>query len=314
MTASRYFHEGEVALQAEDGVDTAALETLAPQVMHPQLSDTEIRFVNERTFSVATSIDTQGRPWSSPLFGAHRQPLFVVQDSTSVTVRPQRANGDPLFDNVAATGELGVLYFDPSRRRRAKSLGNARVVADGTIDYRMHREFGICNKYIFKRTHEPAATQATPSSHTESHQHLDTASVTQLTNADTVFLASAHVINGADATHRGGPPGFVSVADNSTISIPDYSGNGLFNTLGNIRIDNRVGLMSVDFDTGRTMQLTGRGTIQSSPADDPMSRRTLVIEIEHVLISHHQHGQWTDIEAFDHRPGLKNPGTPYLNP
>jgi predicted pyridoxine 5'-phosphate oxidase superfamily flavin-nucleotide-binding protein len=317
MSATRYFHEGEAALQAESGVDTAAFESMVAGAMQPELKASEAAFVTDRTFSVATTLDAQSRPWSSPLLSATGQGLFVVRDQTTIVITPDPAPGDPLLSNAAATPALGVLYFDPARRRRMKSIGRAEVHG-GALLYRMHRNFGICNKYIFKRDHTPAQ----PSQSSEPGQsaaaptlgarHLDEQSAAQLSVADTVFLASHHDVNGADATHRGGPAGFVTVIDSSTISIPDYLGNGMFNTLGNLRVDPRVGFMTMDFATGRTVHLTGLGKVRLSPASDAMSARTLVIDIDEVLVTHQNHGVWTDIEEFPHRPGLVNPATPYL--
>jgi hypothetical protein len=63
-------------------------------------------------------------------------------------------DGDPLFGNLASNGSMGLLYFNPAIRRRAKSIGAGEVAADGSITYRMHRMFGLCPKYIYKRQHE----------------------------------------------------------------------------------------------------------------------------------------------------------------
>ena len=193
-----------------------------------------------------------------------------------------------------------------------KSIGRAEVDA-GAISYRMHRNFGICNKYIYKRDHHVVAQKNAARPERSQLSELDDDSIAQLTAADTVFLASYHEVNGADSTHRGGPAGFVSVIDKTTISIPDYMGNGMFNTLGNLRIDDRIGFLAVDFATGRSVHLAGRGLVRPSPEDDAMSERTLVIEIDEVRVTHQRHGQWVDVEEFPHRPGLINPATPYLS-
>src|SRR3546814_14766932 len=66
---------------------------------------------------------------------------------------------------------------------------------------------------------------------------------------------------GADVSHRGGRPGFVRVTEDdgrSVLTIPDFSGNQFFNTLGNIAINPRAGLLFVDFATGDLLTLTGR--------------------------------------------------------
>ena len=51
-------------------------------------------------------------------------------------------------------------------------------------------------------------------------------------------------------SHRGGKPGFVRVDDPETLTAPDFSGNFYFNTLGNLTVDPRAGLLFPDFESG----------------------------------------------------------------
>src|SRR5262249_17942352 len=104
--------------------------------------------------------------------------------------------------------------------------------------------------------------------------------------ADTFFIASVHDGTGADASHRGGQPGFVRVLDPRTLRVPDYAGNNMFQTLGNIAADPRVGLLFVDFDTGMTLQLTGRARIlwhREEFADLTGAERALDLQIDAVV-------------------------------
>ncbi|MGE3914031.1 MAG: pyridoxamine 5'-phosphate oxidase family protein, partial [Chloroflexota bacterium] len=78
---------------------------------------------------------------------------------------------------------------------------------------------------------------------------------------DTVFIASAHPEGGADASHRGGRPGFVRVQDDGRLLFPDYGGNTMFNTLGNILANPSAALLLVDFEIGATLQLTGQADV-----------------------------------------------------
>ena len=89
--------------------------------------------------------------------------------------------------------------------------------------------------------------------------------------ADTLFIASQFSEDDErwgrplDVSHRGGKPGFVVVAHESLLLFPDYPGNCMFTTLGNLQVDPRCGLAFVDFDTGSVLQLTGAAAILWEP-------------------------------------------------
>ena len=76
------------------------------------------------------------------------------------------------------------------------------------------------------------------------------------------FMASVHPERGADVSHRGGPAGFVRVVNDRTLRIPDYAGNGMFNSLGNLLVDNRAGLAFLDFSRERLLRISGRAEVR----------------------------------------------------
>ena len=78
-----------------------------------------------------------------------------------------------------------------------------------------------------------------------------------IANADTFFLGTIHPSRGADASHRGGPPGFVRV-DGNRLWWPDYPGNNMFNSFGNLAVDPSAALLFIDFDTGTALQFQAR--------------------------------------------------------
>ena len=125
--------------------------------------------------------------------------------------------------------------------------------------------FGNCSKYIQRRL--PAGLppgSATPSYHRS--VALGARQAALVRRADTFFIASAHPERGADAPHRGGRPGFAEVADGGRrMTFPDYSGNRMFQTLGNLAVNPRTGLLFLDWETGTTLQLTGRSRIIWDP-------------------------------------------------
>jgi predicted pyridoxine 5'-phosphate oxidase superfamily flavin-nucleotide-binding protein len=90
---------------------------------------------------------------------------------------------------------------------------------------------------------------------------LDGATRSLLGQADTAFVATRAPEHGADVAHRGGNPGFLRVVDDTTIVWPDYQGNAMFNTLGNLQLDPSCGLTVVSPDDGTTLHLSGRGEV-----------------------------------------------------
>ena len=104
--------------------------------------------------------------------------------------------------------------------------------------------------------------------------------------ADTFLIASAHPEGGADSSHRGGNPGFVRVSESSELTWPDYVGNNMFNTLGNIAANPLTGLLFLDFTSGSTLQLTGQARIiwdTAQMAEHKGAERLVSFRIEQVL-------------------------------
>ena len=85
------------------------------------------------------------------------------------------------------------------------------------------------------------------------------------------FLATADAEGRPDVSHKGGPPGFVRITGQSELAFPDYDGNGMFKSLGNIAVNPNVGLLFVDFARPRRLRVTGTATVSR---DDPLVAST----------------------------------------
>jgi predicted pyridoxine 5'-phosphate oxidase superfamily flavin-nucleotide-binding protein len=81
------------------------------------------------------------------------------------------------------------------------------------------------------------------------------------------FLATADAAGQPDVSYKGGVPGFVRILDDQTLAFPDYDGNGMFKSLGNILVNPKVGLLFIDFEHPNRMRVSGSATIS---ADDPL--------------------------------------------
>ncbi len=85
--------------------------------------------------------------------------------------------------------------------------------------------------------------------------------------ADMFFLATADADGWPDVSYKGGLPGFVRVVDERTLTFPHYDGNGMFKSLGNIRVNPKVGLLFIDFEYPNRMRIQGSAKVS---ADDPL--------------------------------------------
>jgi predicted pyridoxine 5'-phosphate oxidase superfamily flavin-nucleotide-binding protein len=81
------------------------------------------------------------------------------------------------------------------------------------------------------------------------------------------FIATADATGQPDCSYKGGLPGFVRVLDPQTLAIPDFDGNGQYRTWGNVRVNPRVGLLFIDFETPKRLRVNGMASVS---ADDPL--------------------------------------------
>jgi predicted pyridoxine 5'-phosphate oxidase superfamily flavin-nucleotide-binding protein len=81
------------------------------------------------------------------------------------------------------------------------------------------------------------------------------------------FLATADAAGRPDCSYKGGLPGFVRVTGPAELAFPSYDGNGMFRSLGNVRVNPEVGLLFLDFEQPRRLRVNGRATVSDS---DPL--------------------------------------------
>jgi predicted pyridoxine 5'-phosphate oxidase superfamily flavin-nucleotide-binding protein len=84
---------------------------------------------------------------------------------------------------------------------------------------------------------------------------------------DMFFLATADEQGRPNCSYKGGAPGFVRVVDAHTIAFPNYDGNGMYLSMGNVGRNPHVGLLFVDFERGARMRVNGTASIDEN---DPL--------------------------------------------
>lgn len=277
------WHEGELEVQRLAGVASEASELQG--MVRPGMAPQVTVFLSQRQFAVLGSIDARDRVWASVVVG---DPGFIrALDPFTVEIAGGWAASDPLLENLRAHSSVGMLVIDFNNRRRVRINGDARI-ADGTLRIRAAQVFSNCPKYIQARI--PGERTATAQTNPIISATLTESQKGWISRADTFFIASSHPQHGTDASHRGGNPGFIHVKSGSRLIIPDYSGNNLFNTLGNIQLIPNSGLLFVDFETGATLQLTGKAAInwdEGARVEFRGAQRLLEFEIEEVRETQH---------------------------
>jgi uncharacterized protein len=84
---------------------------------------------------------------------------------------------------------------------------------------------------------------------------------------DAFFLATADRDGRPTCSYKGGDPGFVRVVDERTLAFPNYDGNGMYLSMGNLAANSEVGLLFIDFVEGNRLRVQGRAAVQTQ---DPL--------------------------------------------
>jgi uncharacterized protein len=240
------------------------------------------RFLSAQQLAVFSTRDAQDRVWASMRSGP---PGFLRPlDENTLEIGGYSHPSDPLLPNLAAHAEAGMIVIHLAARHRVRLNGTAQAYPDGRIVLSTRQVYGNCPQYIQARAvigdHEisPASARFGKKLNRRQRQSIE--------QADTLFIATAHPQSGADASHRGGRPGFVCVESETRLLFPDYRGNNMFNTLGNIISNPRTGLLFPDFQSGSAVQLSGNARVLW---DDPRmkqfegAQRLVEFEIERVI-------------------------------
>lgn len=252
------WHRGEIALQKAAGAYDR-MRALGQRVVRDHMPEQHRQFFAQLPFVVAGTVDEHGDAWATFLTG--RPGFLHTPDATTLSVDHTRDPFDPADAGLRDGASVGMLGIELHTRRRNRVNGVIHRAGDeNAFDVSVEQSFGNCPQYIQLRDFafvrdEPAATKPIA---------LDAQSPrmrSMIERADTFFVASyfdredGH--RQVDVSHRGGKAGFVRVADDGALTIPDFAGNLFFNTLGNISVNGKAGLVFADFATGDVLQLTG---------------------------------------------------------
>ncbi|KAJ6256170.1 hypothetical protein Dda_9005 [Drechslerella dactyloides] len=254
----------------------------------PYLPPGVSRYVASCQLIAVGTTSPSGQPWASLLAGP---PGFAQGVGAGVlAMQSPIPAGDPIYENLQeegwgeaesghAKGEgmVAGLAMNLERRQRVKLYGRSKRgmhKVDKTeigMVLAIEQTLGNCPKYMNARHLDLVPVQV-PTNTTDNFQvpvSLPQEALDLISRSDMFFVASRNGFIDMDVNHRGGPPGFVRVIPNepssqataeqpTTLVWPEYSGNRLYQTLGNFQVTPLAGLTFPDFNTGDMLFLTGK--------------------------------------------------------
>lgn len=256
---SAIFHNGELDIQ--NRVGEADIADHNKVLISGTIPKGAINFVEKQPMAIVGSRNEANELWASILIGNFGfvkvpDPSTIVFDTQQLVSNP----ADIFYSNIVHDNQIGSLFIELTSRKRLRINGSVRI-DDSKIEFTVEHAYPNCPKYIQRRVIAlPEYFEKTQSHSTEGIE-LNEELSNWIKSADTLFVASAGLDGRLDASHRGGNPGFVEITENGLIKIPDYPGNSLFNTFGNIVQNPQAGLLFIDFEQRQTLQLTGTASL-----------------------------------------------------
>ena len=259
------FHRGEQEAQSRAGM-REKMESIGQRVIRDFMIEQHREFFDQLPFIVIGAVDQNGLPWASILAGSVG--FLSSPDSQTLRVNAHPLPEDPLANAIREGADVGLLGIDLHTRRRNRLNGRIVDVVSNGFAIQVAQSFGNCPKYIQQRSlsfFEIGDAYVAPSRRVM--ERLDSIAASLIQSADTFFIATHYDhdnhshSNGVDVSHRGGMPGFVRIDDDRTLIWPDFIGNSFFNTLGNLMVNPRAGLLFPNFETGDLLYVSGRGEV-----------------------------------------------------
>ena len=258
------YHRGEIALQELAGERDRAI--LNGRMIWKAIPPPAQPFVSQQSSVAIGWLDTAGAAWASLVVG---DPGFAStgENCTVVTIRtPEPAPGLATFhEDIRANDALGMLFIDLATRRRLRVNGVVERAAARQLRVAVEQAYPNCPKYIQKRERVEAATVESPAT-TSSGSGAPAQLRAWLSRTDTAFVTSVGPHGSIDCSHRGGRRGYMRM-DGDAVLVPDYPGNSMFCSLGNMTVEPRAGLVLVDFEAQQQLHLSGDVSVEMERAD-----------------------------------------------
>jgi len=251
------WHPGELAVQTRAGVKEK-MASLGPRLIRDYMPEQHREFFAKLPMVIMGSEDQDNHLWAGPLFG---NPGFIQSPSPErLSIEISTRFPNIIFPLLNVGNPVGLLGIDLETRRRNRLNGLVAEKSQHQVIIDVQQSFGNCPQYIQQRRLQ--AHQLHREITTEFFNNWSSPLREIISSADTCFIASAYPSectdksSGLDVSHRGGHPGFIGFDEYDRLIIPDYPGNSFFNTIGNLTVDPRAGLLFLDFSVGHILTLT----------------------------------------------------------
>ena len=294
---NQVFHEGEREIQERVGEQLHASKN--SRAIAGSIIRGAFNFIEKQPMAIVSSADKIGQVWVSLLVGDFG--FVTVPNATSLSIQKDMIYSDAddiFFSNLESNINIGSLFIELDTRRRFRINGIASHTRE-KIEVAVEEAYPNCPQYIQRRIISTSENFSKAKAEKVKGTMLTEDQIQWISTSDTLFVGSQGGHNRLDASHRGGNPGFVGVLDNQTIKIPDYRGNSMYNTLGNFVQNPHAGLLFIDFQNRRTLQLTGTAEIlldQTSEQDlmetGGTGRYWLFKIKEAIVTTNHHHVNW----------------------
>lgn len=306
MIVQSPFHEGERMVQEIVGERDIAESN--GRIVGNKVPAGAKRFLANLQYCVVTAKSLEGDLWVSFIAGPRG---FVHINQSLDQMRLQLSDEAGILSKIPPISDLlikdnvGLLFIDLATRRRLRVNGRISKVAAEEFAVDIEQAYPNCPKYIQRRT-VSLGNKKRSGEKIQEGKALNDELTTWIAGADTMFVGSAHPDGSMDASHRGGRPGFIHV-ENGVLTIPDYSGNGLFNTLGNLMLNPIAGVTLIDFDAMRQLQMTGEVNLdfaqRREDAESRGSQRTWKFSPVRWIVSPlNMPLEWTYVDASPFNP------------
>lgn len=297
LNAHSAFHLGEQDVQSR----LAVQEKIAPigqKFIRDFMPEQHMQFYQQLDYIFLGSVDKNNRPWASIAFNtqAHdyndsaQHKLIQTPNNKTLTLNAEFVQNDPL-NALELHDSVGVLGLELATKRRNRLSATISARQPKQLQLTVKQTFGNCPKYITPRDIRLLTNQQNRPTTTVAINKLDKLALELVEQSDMFLVASYYKHNaikdkkayGVDVSHRGGPAGFIRIDTPNKLTIPDYSGNNFFNTLGNISATGKAGLLFIDLKNGHLLSLTGQAQIlwdSPSVSEFPQAHRLWQFELE----------------------------------